>query len=103
MADKLVEIVYEGLCGEGGLLASLRMNRGLDRSQYETVTSALRALVERYRHEELVPKRLAAAFVDIGGDSAALLSPLEGTATYDEVESCLQELADLGRELFEPG
>jgi hypothetical protein len=62
-----VDVVYEGLLGLHSLPVKLRERQGLDRAQLAGVEAALDLLQQRYADSEVVPKRLAAAFVDIQG------------------------------------
>jgi hypothetical protein len=98
--SEAVEIVHRGLVSQESLPVRLRMGEGLDEAQLAQVKAALHFLVERWRGRTEVPKRLAAAFVDLQS------SMQWGWDRYSEteqmaIEDAANELVDLAYQLFE--
>jgi hypothetical protein len=92
--------VHRGLVSQESLPVRLRMGEGLDEEQLAQVKGALHFLVERWRHRTEVPKRVAAAYVDLQS------SMQWGWDRYSEteqiaIEDAANELVDLAYQLFE--
>ncbi len=84
-----VTVLHEGLVGLASLPVELRERRGLDREQLARVEHALELLKRVYADRDTVPKRLAAAFVDIQGGME------QGRGWYSEAEQHeIQDAAD---------
>lgn len=84
-----VEVVYGGLAGPNSIPLKLRQREGLDRAQLAEVETALELLAEEYSTSSVLPKRLAAALVDI---QAAME---QSRAWYPEAEQDqIQDAAD---------
>ena len=101
--NELVDHVYNGLCGEDGLLTQLRAGRGLNKELHSSLVQAIEELTVIFSESQLVPRKLAAAFVDICGDAAAVLGRYADSSDHDAIEDALYEIADLGRNLFDCG
>jgi hypothetical protein len=89
-----IDIIYEGLVGKDSLPVKLRTGKGLDRKQLQQVKDAIGFLNERWKSQETVPKRVAAAFVDIQ-TAMQWGSSLYSEAEQNEIEDAANELVDL--------
>lgn len=95
-----MRVIYEGLAGEDCIPIKLRQGKGLDKEQLQAVKDAINFLAQEWKSRDMVPKRLAAAFVDIqsamewGRDRYS-------EAEQDEIEDAAIELVDLAYDLFE--
>jgi hypothetical protein len=58
-------LLSESLDGPSGLLVKLHRAAGFDEDQFRRAIDALQVLNEEYHDQRLVPKSLAALFVDI--------------------------------------
>lgn len=83
-----IERVEEYLLGEDSIPVQLRMRAGLDKEKFAILVEATEFLIEYYRSEDVVPKSLALAFVDI----SSYFFFKEGD--YSEAE--LEEIEDAG-------
>jgi len=63
--QQAIETVYEELAGLNCIPIKLRRGEGLDDAAMNRVREAIHFLNERWSERPYVPKRLAAAFVDI--------------------------------------
>jgi hypothetical protein len=98
--DEAVELVYEGLAGMESIPVKLRMGEGLDTRQLASVQGALRLLIERWKGRPTVPKRLAAAFVDLQG-AMEVNRDSYPEAVQESIEDAAVDLLALAWELFE--
>jgi hypothetical protein len=94
-----IRIVWEGLSGEASIPVKLRLGKHLDRQQLAAVKEAIRVLTERWQNQEMVPKRLAAAFVDLQG-SMEWGRDLYPEKEQDEIEDAATELVQMAYELL---
>lgn len=98
--QEAVEVIYEGLAGERSIPIKLSLGEGLDKDMLSQVEAAIRFLIERWRDRPEVPKRLAAAFLDLqtamqwGGN-------LYSEKEQEEIEDASIELIQMAWELFE--
>jgi hypothetical protein len=98
--QQAIETVYEELAGEQCIPIKLRRGEGLDEAALNRVRQSLILLTELWKHMPYVPKRIAAAFVDIQ-------SSMEwGRDQYSEgeqqrIEDAAIELVSLANDLFE--
>ena len=93
-AARLIEVVCDGLSGPRSIPVKLRIGEGLDREQLAVVLDAMERLDEHYEGKEMVPKRLAAALLDIHEGME------QGLARYsseekDAIEEAAMELATI--------
>lgn len=91
---RLVGVVWEGLAGPRSIPLKLRVGQGLDRAQLQEVTEALDQLVERYEGRDVIPKRLAAAFLDLhqAMEQGLAMYPQE---EQDAIEDAASEIATM--------
>ena len=101
MDDKeALEIIYEGLAGKECLPIKLSRGEGLDKKMLAQVKQAMQMLIEHWHGRDEVPKRLAAAFVDLhtamewGRDQYS-------ESEQDEIEDVAIALVQLAYELLE--
>ena len=89
--EQAVELIYTGLVSEESVPVKLRAYHELDRELLAQVQEALDFAIEYYKGEPLIPKKLAAALVDIYG------------AFYfnSELEDIGMDLQEKSIELFE--
>lgn len=91
--QEAVDLIYENLSGLNSIPIKLRRGDGLDREAVEQTEDAIRFLTEKWQSKTQVPKRLAAAFVDIQ-------PAMEwGRNRYDEKTQ--EEIEDVGVELVQ--
>ena len=91
--------IIEGLFGPESLPVKLRMGNGLDREMLGRVKAAIVFLTEQWKGRSDVPKRVAAAFIDIDNSMRG------GGDRYSEeeqqaIEVASIQLVDLAHELF---
>ena len=93
-AARLIDVVWDGLAGPRSIPVKLRIGEGLDRAQLAIVLDAMERLDEHYEGKETVPKRLAAALLDIHeGMEQGLLR--YSTEERNEIEDAASELATI--------
>jgi hypothetical protein len=98
--EAAMRVIYEGLAGKDCIPIKLRMGNGLDKEQLQMVKGAIRFLTQEWKSRDLVPKGLAAAFVDI--QSAMEWGQGQySMAEQDEIEDAAYELVDLAYDLFD--
>jgi hypothetical protein len=98
--EAAMQVIYEGLAGEDCIPIKLRMRKGLDKEQLQMVKDAIRFLAQEWKSRDMVPKSLAAAFVDI--QSAMEWGQGQySAAEQDEIEDAAYELVELAYDLFE--
>ena len=90
--EQAVELIYTGLVSEESVPVKLRAFHELDRELLAQVQEALDFAIEYYKGEPLIPKKLAAALVDIYG-------AFYFNSGFSENE--LRELEDIGMDLQE--
>ena len=90
--EQAVELIYTGLVSEESVPVKLRAYHELDRELLAQVQEALDFAIEYYKGEPLIPKKLAAALVDIYG-------AFYFNSGFSENE--LRELEDIGMDLQE--
>lgn len=90
--EQAVELIYTGLVSEESVPVKLRAYHELDRELLAQVQEALDFAIEYYKREPLIPKKLAAALVDIYG-------AFYFNSGFSENE--LRELEDIGMDLQE--
>lgn len=95
-----VQVIYEGLSGKDSIPVKLRMGNGLDKGQVQMLKDAIGFLAREWKSRGVVPKRLAAAFVDIQS-SMEWGKAQYSTAEQDEIEDAANELVDLAYDLFD--
>lgn len=97
-----LQVIYDSFLGDETIPIKLRLGKGLDRKQLDKAKQALNFLIRAWHGRDMVPQRLAAAFVDIqstmqwGKDQYS-------EAEQDEIEDAANELVDLAYDLFESG
>ena len=89
--EQAVELIYTGLVSEESVPVKLRAYHELDRELLAQVQEALDFAIEYYKGEPLIPKKLAAALVDIYG-------AFYFNSGFSENE--LRELEDIGTDRF---
>jgi len=95
-----MRVIYEGLAGEDCIPIKLRQGQGLDKEQLQAVKDAISFLDRAWKSREMIPKRLAAAFVDIQS-SMEWGRDLYSEAEQIEIEDAANELVDLAYDLFD--
>lgn len=90
--EEAINIIYDGLVSPNSVPVQLASHRILDRKLLEQVRNALDFAIEYYKKEDLIPKKIAIAMVDIQG-AFFFKSGFE--------EKMLIELEDIGIELQE--
>jgi hypothetical protein len=98
--QEAIQIVYEGLSGKESIPVKLRMGQGLDKMQLKQVKEALHTLMDLWRDQIMVPKRVALAFVDLQG-AMQWGGNRYSTSEQDEIEDAAIALLQLAYELFE--
>ena len=83
--EQAVELIYTGLVSEESVPVKLRAYHELDRELLAQVQEALDFAIEYYKGEPLIPKKLAAALVDIYG----ALSEYIGTCVSEDAVTLL--------------
>ncbi|WP_285395857.1 hypothetical protein [Lysinibacillus sp. fls2-241-R2A-57] len=98
--DKALNVVYEYTIGDNSILVELREGDGLNQESYKLLIEAMRKLIEEYKDQSEVPKKLALCFVDISN----YFYFHEGVYTkVEEVlfEDAVHEISSLANRLFE--
>lgn len=90
--EEAINVIYDGLVGQNSVPVQLASHRILDLELLNQVRKALDFAIEYYREEDLIPKKLAIAMVDIQG-------AFFFKSGFDE--KMLIELEDIGIELQE--
>lgn len=97
--EDAVATVYDGLLGPESIPLKLRERRGLDRTQLARVEEAIAFLTRVYAERSAVPKRLAAAFVDVQGGMEQSRSWYT-EAEQDEIQDAADRLTTAAYELL---
>jgi hypothetical protein len=97
--ETALELVYEALLGSNSIPQQLRGKQGLDQSQFDQLTTALRWLIPYYGAQPVVPKRLALCLVDVYG-AFSFRDGFYPPAERDEIEDAGLLVQDLATELF---
>lgn len=100
--EQALAVVHRGLVSEESLPVLLREGKGLDRALLADVMAALRVLKTVYARREMVPKRLAYAFIDL----TASLSAASGRYSDDAwaaIQPVCDELLKLAYEIVDWG
>lgn len=100
MEQRAIDTVYAELSGEECIPIKLRLGEGLNEAAMDRVRNALRFLIDRWRLNPYVPKRLAAAFVDIQS-SMEWGWDQYGESEQNRIEDAAVELVSLANELFD--
>lgn len=98
--EELVDIVYEGLCGPASIPVKLRNREGLSSAQLENVYRALATLADLYQGQQLLPKRLVYALIDLTNSMNAARGAYEEDV-QDQIEDAAERLVDLAYRVAE--
>ena len=101
--EEAVRLVYRHLCGTEDtedIFYKIERGDGLDRKAFSELRQALQFLIERWRGRPVVPKLLAAAFVDL---TSMTMLPLDRYPPDEQeaIEDAGIELVELAGQLFE--
>jgi len=94
------DTVYENILGAESILVALRMRQGLDNERFQRLTAAIQLLIEHYRDQREVPKRLALAFVDIS-NYFFYKDGVYPPGALEQIEDAGIELTQLASQLFD--
>jgi hypothetical protein len=97
--EEATETIVEGLSGQSSIPVKLRLGQGLDRDQLVAVKQAMRFWTQRLKGRPDVPKRIAAAFVDLQGGMQWGWDRYASTE-QDEIEDAATELVMLAYEML---
>jgi len=97
--DKALNVVYDYTIGDNSILVELRAGEGLNQESYKLLIEAMTKLIEEYKDQSEVPKKLALCFVDISN----YFYFHEGKYTKEEelFEDAVHEISRLAEILFE--
>ncbi|MGA3598946.1 hypothetical protein [Lysinibacillus agricola] len=98
--DKALNVVYDYTIGDNSILVGLRAGEGLNQESYKLLIEAMTKLIEEYKDQSEVPKKLALCFVDISN----YFYFHEGKYTKEEeelFEDAVHEISRLAEMLFE--
>jgi len=98
--DKALNVVYDYTIGDNSILVELRAEEGLNQESYKLLIEAMTKLIEEYKDQSEVPKKLALCFVDISN----YFYFHEGKYTKAEeelFEDAVHEISRLAGMLFE--
>jgi hypothetical protein len=98
--DQALAAIDELLLGEKSILVQLRVGAGLDRARYARLVGTIRFLIEYYRENASVPKKLALAFVDIS-NYFYFKEDMYPSDVLCELEDAAHQLTAMASELFE--
>ena len=101
--EEAVRLVYRHLCGTDDtedIFCKIERGDGLDRKAFSELRQALLFLIERWRERPVVPKLLAAAFIDL---TTMTMLPLDRYPPDEQeaIEDAGIELIELANQLFE--
>jgi hypothetical protein len=97
--DKALETVYNSILGDHSILLQLRNGDGLDEALYGELVAAMKLLIEEYKGQDVVPKKLALSFVDIS--NYFYFNEGKYSEEYqDRLEDAVHEISQLANELF---
>lgn len=94
-----IHVVLDGLVGPDSLPVRLRRGEGLDEAQLARIEVAATRLGELWAGRDVVPRRVAAAFVDIG-TTLAWAGAGASKAEQERIEVAALRLVELAHELF---
>jgi hypothetical protein len=97
--SQAIAAIDEGLWGPRSIPVQLREGKGLDETALRRVREALELLAERWRFRSEVPKRVAAALVDIQSSMQASFDQYDEDE-QDAIEDAANELVDLAYQLL---
>lgn len=98
--DEALNVVYDYTIGDHSILVELRAGEGLNQESYKLLIEAMTKLIEEYKDQSEVPKKLALCFVDISN----YFYFHEGKYTKEEeelFEDAVHEISRLAGMLFE--
>ncbi|SFP61095.1 hypothetical protein [Parafilimonas terrae] len=93
-------IVYENILGMNSLSNKLSDRLGLDEEQFQETVRALELLIDHYKNELAVPKKLALCMVDIYGAFDFDRSYYTDKSDREKIEDAGIKLQQLAMELF---
>ncbi len=99
-ARERIEFVYDGLVGTDSIPVKLRQKHPVDYDKLEQIIESVRFLVEYYKGNDMVPKKLAICFVDIYG-AFQFNEDYFDEKTLNELEDIGILLQEMAYELFE--
>ncbi|MFJ7886716.1 hypothetical protein ACIQYL_01350 [Lysinibacillus xylanilyticus] len=97
--EEALEIVYENTIGDNSILRELRGGKGLNQQSYKLLIEAMKMLIEEYKDNSEVPKKLALCFVDI--NNYFYFNEGKYTEEEKELEDAVHEISSLAGQLFE--
>ena len=86
--------------GEDSILVKMRSRLGLDREGLDVLVESIEHLIDVYRDQDQVPKRLALAFVDIS-NYFYFSEQYYSESERDELEDAAQRISELANQLFD--
>ncbi|MEX3745711.1 MULTISPECIES: hypothetical protein [Lysinibacillus] len=97
--DRALETVYKSILGENSLIIKLRNRQGLDDEEFSQLKDAMKILIDSYKDNEEIPKRLALCFVDISV-RFSFNENWYNEKERDRLEDAANELSYLAEKLF---
>ncbi|TKI52868.1 hypothetical protein FC756_26900 [Lysinibacillus mangiferihumi] len=98
--NEALNIVYEHILGENSILIQLRRGEGLNENQFNELITAMQFLIVEFKSLDVVPKKLALAFVDVSN----YFYFNENKYCLEEqniIEDAVQMISQLANELFD--
>jgi len=97
-----INTVRQELIDEGGMLYKIALNKGIDENAVDKLMEALNFLVLHYKDAESIPKKLAAAFIDITPLFERSISMYSET-DQERIEDIRNDIVSLAEDIFFDG
>ena len=97
--QEAVAIIDEVLLSKHSIPAKLAMKDGIDTEAVQRLETAVSVLVPIYVDRDQVPKKIAAAFLDLSPDFERTM-PLYPDEERDRIEDLMLRVISLGHDLF---
>ncbi|HEY7306309.1 MAG TPA: hypothetical protein VH601_19450 [Bryobacteraceae bacterium] len=97
--EEAVSAIDELLVGDQSIPGKLAMKKGIDEEAVARLESAIETLMPIYKVRNDIPKKVAAAFLDLAADFDRTM-PLYSSELQDRIEDLKLHIISLGYDLF---